>query len=147
MGEGRFQPGLLIEPATQPKNEDEAKKLIDNIWPLVVAANKETVAHGQIGRDFVMIASPQKPFLRAGKGTIQRAGTIKLYKDEIDECYKNVEQVSNVDAPRLDLSSEETLIESIQDLFFTRLGAQQKLPADADFFSAGVSCLCDSRHV
>lgn len=141
VGEGRFQPGLLIEPVTQPKNEDEAKKLIDNIWPLVVAANKETVAHGQIGRDFVMIASPQKPFLRAGKGTIQRAGTIKLYKDEIDECYEKVEQVSHTDAPRLDLSSEGTLIESIQDLFFTRLGAQQKLPPDADFFSAGIDSM------
>jgi len=137
-GAGRFQPCLLLEPFTLPKNEDEEKALIDRVWPLVVAANKETVAHGQIGREFIMMSSPEKPFLRAGKGTIQRAGTLKLYKDEIDQLYERVSQVSSDDAPRIDLSSEEALTESIQNLFYNRLGTQEKLEPEADFFSRGV---------
>ncbi|KAI0908321.1 hypothetical protein F4823DRAFT_563991 [Ustulina deusta] len=140
-GEGRFQPCLWLEPITQPKTESEAKELIDRVWPLIVIANKETVAHGQIGREFIRLSSPQKPFLRAGKGTIQRASTLKLYKDEIDELYEEASKVSDVDAPKLDLSSEQTLIESIQNLFHTRLGGQQVLEPDADFFSSGIDSM------
>ncbi|KAK5633742.1 hypothetical protein RRF57_009457 [Xylaria bambusicola] len=138
-GQGRFQPILLLEPLTQPKNEAEAQALIDRVWPLVVTANKETVAHGQIGREFIRLSSPEKPFLRAGKGTIQRAGTLKLYKDEIDEIYEMAGQVSDAAAPELNLSSEQTLIESIRDLFHSRLGSRQVLEPDADFFASGVS--------
>ncbi|KAI1747116.1 hypothetical protein F4782DRAFT_451716 [Xylaria castorea] len=140
-GAGRFQPSLILEPVTYPKSESEAQELIDRVWPLVIAANKETVAHGQVGRDFIIVASEEKPFPRAGKGTIQRAGTIKLYKDEIDELYEKVEQISDVDAPQLDLSSEAALTESIQDLFRTRLGIQNELESDADFFSSGVDSM------
>ncbi|KAJ2983899.1 hypothetical protein NUW58_g6174 [Xylaria curta] len=140
-GAGRFQPSLILEPLTHPKTESEAEKLIDRVWPLVVAANKETVAHGQIGRDFIMISSPEKPFPRAGKGTIQRPSTIRLYKDEIEALYEKVNHVSHGDTPRLDFSSEETLIESIQNLFRTRLGAQHKLEQDADFFSSGIDSM------
>ncbi|RYC58014.1 hypothetical protein CHU98_g8197, partial [Xylaria longipes] len=140
-GEGRFQPSLILEPVSYPKDESEAQELIDRVWPLVIVANKQTVAHGQIGRDFIMLASPEKPFHRAGKGTIQRPATIKLYKDEIDELYQKVQQVSDVDAPQLDLSSEEALTESIQKLFQARLGIQHELQPDADFFSSGVDSM------
>jgi hypothetical protein len=141
VGAGRFQPSLLLEPVTHPKTDSEAKELIDRIWPLVVTANKETVSHGQIGREFIMISSPGKPFLRAGKGTVQKASTLKLYKDEIDEFYEKAGHVSDVEAPQLDLTSEESLIESLQNLFQARLGVEDKLQPDADFFSSGVSSL------
>ncbi|KAI8626516.1 nonribosomal peptide synthetase [Xylariaceae sp. FL1651] len=140
-GSGRFQPSLILEPITHPKDESEAKDLIDRIWPYVVRANKETVAHGQIGREFIILSDPARPFLRAGKGTIQKPATLKLYKDEIDQLYKKVDQVSSEDAPHMDVSSEETLVESIQKLFQTRLGTQEKLKPDADFFSGGVDSM------
>ncbi|KAI0442900.1 hypothetical protein F4803DRAFT_517210 [Xylaria telfairii] len=140
-GEGRFQPILILEPVTRPKDEVEALELIDRVWSLVVTANKQTVAHGQIGRDFIMLSSPEKPFPRASKGTIQRSGTIKLYKDEIEELYKKVEQVSDGNVPQLDLSSEGALVESIQNLFKARLGIQHDLQPDADFFSSGVDSM------
>ncbi|KAI0508876.1 hypothetical protein F5B22DRAFT_378949 [Xylaria bambusicola] len=140
-GTGRFQPCLLLEPVSQPKNETEAQELIDRVWPLVVTANKETVAHGQIGREFVRLCPPEKPFLRAGKGTIQRAGTLKLYKDEIDELYEKAGQVADGAAPELNLSSEQTLIESIQDLFHSRLDSGQVLEPDTDFFASGIDSM------
>ncbi|KAI0114360.1 hypothetical protein GGR51DRAFT_504049 [Nemania sp. FL0031] len=141
VGAGRFQPTLLLEPIKNPATEAEAKELIDRVWPLVVTANKETVAHGQIGRDFITLASTEKPFLRAGKGTVQRAATVKLYKDEIDEFYEKAGHVSDVEAPQMDLSSEESLIKSIQNLFQARLGVEHKLEPDADFFSSGIDSM------
>ncbi|KAI1419426.1 hypothetical protein F5Y12DRAFT_778076 [Xylaria sp. FL1777] len=140
-GTGHFQPCLLLEPVTQPKTESDAKELLDRVWPLIVTANKETVAHGQIGREFMRLSSPQKPFLRAGKGTIQKTATLKLYKDEIDELYEKAGQVSDVDAPELDLSSEQTLIKSIQNLFHARLGGGQILEPNTDFFSSGIDSM------
>ncbi|KAI0467693.1 hypothetical protein F4859DRAFT_517855 [Xylaria cf. heliscus] len=140
-GEGRFQPSLILEPATYPKGESEAQELIDRVWPLVVTANKQTVAHGQIGRDFIILASPEKPFPRAGKGTIQRPGAIKLYKNEIDELYEKAQQVFDVEAPHLDLSSEEAFTESIRTLFQARLGIQHELQPEDDFFSSGVDSM------
>lgn len=136
VGSNKFQPALFIEPLSHPKDEEEKKKLIDSLWPLVVKANKETVAHGQIGRQFITLANPDKPFPRAGKGTIQRAGAIKLYKDEIEELYERVNHVSQTEAPRLDVTSEDTLVNSIEKLFETHLESPHLEP-DTDFFSAG----------
>ncbi|KAI0195467.1 hypothetical protein F4808DRAFT_327585 [Astrocystis sublimbata] len=140
-GEGRFQPSLILEPLTFPASAHEGEELIDRIWPLVIAANKQTVAHGQIGRAYIVLADPTKPFARAGKGTVQRANTIKLYRPEIDALYERVENVTGVDSPQLDISSEEGLTKSIQGLFKARMGAESEIAEDADFFSAGVDSM------
>ncbi|KAI1762681.1 acetyl-CoA synthetase-like protein [Hypoxylon sp. FL1150] len=141
VGSNRFQPGLIIEPVTHPKNDEEAEKLIDGIWPYVVNTNKETVAHGQIGREFIMLSSPDKPFPRAGKGTVQRAGTIKLYHDEIDTLYERAGTVFEVEAPSIDASSEDALVESIREIFQTKLGVKGDLEEGTDFFSVGIDSL------
>lgn len=113
--------------------------MLDDIWPLVVQANKETVAHGQIGRDFLVLSDPEKPFPRAGKGTIQRAAAVKLYHDNIEQLYEKAGQVKSSEAPRLDISSEDSLVQSIEKLFETHFGSPQLEP-DTDFFSAGELC-------
>lgn len=132
----RFQPALLVEPASYPQSEEEKRQLLDSVWKVVVQANKETVAHGQIGRAFLGLTDPAKPFPRAGKGTIQRAGAIKLYSAEIDQIYENAGKVSSGEAPKLDISSEDALVGSIQKLFETHLDSPHLEP-DTDFFSAG----------
>ncbi|KAI0127236.1 nonribosomal peptide synthetase [Xylariales sp. AK1849] len=140
VGSNRAQPGLLIEPVSYPLNNEEEKKLCDSLWPLVLQANKESVAHGQIGRDFIAVSSPDKAFLRAGKGTIQRAATLKLYEAEIDELYQKAGRVSSSDVPRLDVSSEDVLAMSIRKLFQTNLGSSELEP-DTDFFAAGIDSM------
>ncbi|OTB03901.1 hypothetical protein M426DRAFT_73780 [Hypoxylon sp. CI-4A] len=141
VGSNRFQAGLLIEPTTTPENKEEAQKLLDRIWPYVQDANRETVAHGQIGREFVMLSDPKKPFPRAGKGTIQRAGALKLYKEEIDKLYEGAEALFDNSPPAMDVSSEESLIESIKDVFSSRLGFKGELGPDTDFFTVGIDSL------
>ena len=140
VGTDRFQPALILEPVKFPQNDVERDNLINRVWPLVVRANKETVAHGQIGHQFVALSNPAKPFLRAGKGTIQRAGTVKLYKDDIDKIYANAEKVSSTEAPKFDLRSRDGLMEAIMHLFQKRLRTPH-LDPDTDFFSAGVDSM------
>ncbi|KAK4153775.1 hypothetical protein C8A00DRAFT_33460 [Chaetomidium leptoderma] len=140
VGSNRFQPALILEPFEHPEGEEKAKDFIDSVWPVVVKANHETVAHGQIGRRFIALSSPDKPFLRAGKGTIQRAGTIRMYKDEIDQLYEHAGEVTSSEAPKLDVSSREALTESIETLFEKWLRAP-KLEPDTDFFTAGIDSM------
>ncbi|KAK3946678.1 hypothetical protein QBC32DRAFT_329108 [Pseudoneurospora amorphoporcata] len=123
VGTNRFQPALIIEP------------------PTVVRVNKETVAHGQIGRQYMALSTPGKPFLRAGKGTVLRFGTINMYKAEIDKMYEDAEKgVATDKVPKLGLSSSDALIVSIEKLFEISLNTP-KLEADTDFFSVGVDSM------
>ncbi|KAK8075592.1 thioester reductase domain-containing protein [Apiospora hydei] len=141
VGAMRFQPAMIIEPVTQPENDKERQELIESVYMTKVQkANEQSVAHGRIDRDHIMIARPDKPFPRAGKGTIQRAAAVKLYKDDIDELYDKADQASEASAPTLDVASEDALAASIVEMFQSHIGAS-KLEPDADFFSAGIDSM------
>ncbi|KAI1364341.1 hypothetical protein F5Y08DRAFT_217449 [Xylaria arbuscula] len=140
IGSNKFQAGLIVEPVKHPEDDDEKQRFIDSVWVLVEKANSETVAHGQISQELITIASPDKPFLRSGKGTIQRAGTIQLYSEEIEKLYAEIENGSRLPTVKFDLSSEDTATASILQLF-NSLGRQADLEPDTDFFAAGIDSL------
>ncbi|XDG07124.1 hypothetical protein ABKA04_006739 [Annulohypoxylon sp. FPYF3050] len=140
VGQDQFQPAIILEPATYPRNDEEVEKLIDSVWPFIEEANKDSVAHGHISREFIMLTKPEKPFPRAGKGTIQRGIAVKLYKDEIEELYAKAENTQQANAPTLEVSSESELLKSLQELFTTRLDAPPVGP-DIDFFTVGIDSL------
>ncbi|RYP91175.1 hypothetical protein DL770_002704 [Monosporascus sp. CRB-9-2] len=140
VGSNRFQPALILEPVRHPADDGEARELLDSVWPVVVQANKETVTHGQISRELVVLSNPDKAFPRAGKGTIQRAAAVRLYKDEINTLYEKQGRFSEAEAPRINVESEDALINSIRDVFRIRPGAEGLEP-DNDFFSGGVDSL------
>ncbi|KAK1701537.1 thioester reductase domain-containing protein [Colletotrichum godetiae] len=139
-GAMRFQPLLVLEPTEPLTSEDDIQQFIDDVWPLVVKANKETVAHGQIGRAFIGVTNPEKPFPRAGKGTIQRPMALKLYKEELDEWYNKAEDGADSLSVNIDVSSQQGMIDSIEKLFQQTLGSRA-LSADSDFFSAGIDSM------
>ncbi|RGP80578.1 hypothetical protein FLONG3_1317 [Fusarium longipes] len=143
VGQGKFQAALLIEPVPDalPKDEAEAEAFIDKIWPVVQKANSETVAHGRITRNLVAVADPGLPFARAGKETVQRAATVKLYKDFIESLYERAEIDQDDDASvTLNFENEAGLAQSIASLFQTKFGVSDLAP-DTDFFSAGIDSL------
>lgn len=86
VGQGRFQPILLLEPKPELSN---AKNLAEKIWPLVEEANLLVPGQGRITRSKLLIASDDKPFSRAAKGTIIRRLTEEAYKPEIDALYNS----------------------------------------------------------
>lgn len=139
-GQDRFQPALILEPATPVRNDEQKRSLIDAVWPFIEEINKSTVAHGRIVRRLVTVSDPEKPFPRTPKGSIQRGLGIKAYAAEIDEVYKDAESDDAEEAAPLDFTDERALTQSIIDLFGSRIGVRDVKPA-TDFFSLGVDSL------
>ncbi|OLN95479.1 Iterative polyketide synthase CazM 7 [Colletotrichum chlorophyti] len=146
VGSQRFQAGLILEPTVFPKDEKETQLLIDDVWHLVEQANDQTVAHGRIDKNFIIVSSPQKPFPRTDKGTIKRAAALKLHDTEVGLLYETASHAMISLQTKLDVSSVEGLTLSIQRMFETELGSRQ-IDKDTDFFAAGVDSLQINRAV
>ncbi|KAI1352855.1 hypothetical protein F5Y01DRAFT_324112 [Xylaria sp. FL0043] len=142
VGSGRFQTALLIEPATPLASREQAKDLIESVWPTIVRANEETAAHSRLAKDFITITSPQKPLPRGGKGTIQRANAVKLYEEEINRLYAAAGKYeAGAVTYHMDMTSEQSFTESVQEAFETNLAPGVKLELDTDFYTAGIDSL------
>lgn len=139
VGSQRFQAGVIVEPKVYPESKEDQKALLDRVWLLVQCANEETVQHGRISRDMLVLSNPSKPFLRAGKGTIQRAMTVKLYEEDIEKMYENSGATGD-EVPKLNVESEEALAKSIVETLQKQLAAKD-LDVDIDFFAAGIDSL------
>ena len=96
IGAQRFQAALLIEPAKIEKELSPAERaaFIEHIWPTIEIANKDAPTHARIAKSHVLLTRPQTPMLRAGKGTIQRSGTLRLYNDDIESLYADADTMS-----------------------------------------------------
>lgn len=94
-GAQRFQASLLIELVANEKgvSSKDRVEIVEKIWPIIEEANQECPAHARIAKSHTLLTDPQKPMLRAGKGTIQRAGTLELYEHELDSLYANADVV------------------------------------------------------
>jgi thioester reductase-like protein len=86
------------------------------------------------------VSSLDKPFPLTAKGTVKRQAAANLYEAEINELYKNYDKPSTLEAPRLDVSSQEALTQSILDVFDMRIGSTC-LDEEADFYAAGIDSL------
>jgi aryl carrier-like protein len=93
VGEYRFNPSLLIEmeDGNTPSTPEERREALNEIWPLVQEANKTAPAFAKVPKSLVLFTTPGKPFLRAGKGTVQRQNTVKAYSNELSEIYSSQE--------------------------------------------------------
>ena len=87
-GTGRQQAAALIEPSSAAADTPYAlARLRDAVWPVIEAANAAAPAHARVRRSHVLFAQPARPFLRASKGTVQRAPTLRAYATELDALY------------------------------------------------------------
>ena len=87
VGTGQFQSALLIEPVEYPATDEERQKLVEQVWPVVQKENRRGVSTGRVLKDMILIGASEKPFPRAGKGTVQRRQTEALYAQEIAALY------------------------------------------------------------
>ncbi|KAH8433484.1 uncharacterized protein LDX57_011118 [Aspergillus melleus] len=137
-GNQRFEACLLIEPATTEALGDAAKaELIEAIWPAVEEANAQCPAHARVSRSKILVLDAAKPMLRAGKGTVQRAGTIQLYQDEINALY---EERQTQDPPKKKLSSLQDASQILRTLV-VEVTSWSEFENDADFFTLGMDSL------
>ena len=84
IGQGRFQAALLIEAKSGVPDKSSLKS---SIWPLVEEGNSKLPSQGRISKFKILIADSNKPFQRAGKGTVVRKLTEKDFATEIHELY------------------------------------------------------------
>ena len=83
-GQGRFQAALLVE----PKADADRSSLVEKIWPLVQKANAMSPGYARITKSKIILAQSGKAFVRAGKGTVVRKLTERLYGSEIEALYE-----------------------------------------------------------
>ncbi|KAJ5688182.1 hypothetical protein N7536_010801 [Penicillium majusculum] len=138
VGSKQFHAGLMIEPVQYPKDEKERQLFLDDIWPTIEKVNVETVAHGHILRDYVFLSDPERPFPRAGKGSIQRAMVERLYAEDIQTFFDSRNNL--VVAVNLDVASETTVLDSVHELVRSMLKLPE-LAMEDDFFTAGMDSL------
>ena len=84
IGQGRFQAALLIEAKSGVQDKAALKS---GIWPLVEKGNSKLPSQGRISLSKILIADSNKPFQRAGKGTVVRKLTEKDFATQIEELY------------------------------------------------------------
>ena len=98
VGAQRLQAALLIEPAKNGKDKDlspaERAAFIEGIWPIIEEANMDAPTHARIVKSHILMTHAQKPMLRAGKGTVQRSGTLRMYADDIESLYADADTMS-----------------------------------------------------
>lgn len=88
VGQGRPQPLLLVEPVSGAyENNIGQDKILDQIWSAIEQANAIAPKYAVIGRSMVLVTDPERPFVRAPKGTIVRKLTESLYSRDIESAY------------------------------------------------------------
>lgn len=118
-GEQQNQPGVLIElkdTTRYPRNDEDLKSIRNELWPIIEEANSIAPGFSRIYKDMVIFVSPDKPFPRAGKGTIMRKAALLAYAPEIESLYNST--TSTIGGPKSWTEDDlrEWLAEQIVDL-------------------------------
>ncbi|KAL3446441.1 putative NRPS-like enzyme [Aspergillus insuetus] len=141
IGSQRVEACLLVEAAsTEGLDEKEKSELVGAIWPTVEEANALCPAHARVTKSKILILDAERPMLRAGKGTVQRAGTVQLYQDEIDALYAETDAESGDDTLSRAFTSFEDAIAALHSLV-RGVTSWSKFEGDADFFALGMDSL------
>jgi thioester reductase-like protein len=142
VGQGRPRATLLVEPKSDV-TELKKRELPDEIWPLVEETNRLLPAQGRILRGNLLLATPERPFVRAGKGTVVRKLTEQLYKEDLDVLYADDIPSSTARMLKLEgilkspfeTSAVKKFIRDILQALFPELA---EIGDDEDLFSAGL---------
>ncbi|PQE12515.1 nrps-like enzyme protein [Rutstroemia sp. NJR-2017a BBW] len=139
VGMGRVRASLLLEPKPHVQG-DERKSLIETVWPRIEEANKLVPGHGRILQSNIIIAD--KPFLRAGKGTIVRKLTEQSFKEEIDALYSQTKLHVPAKLPTLRATFEhEAVLQFVRSIVVSCFPAAANASNSEDLFSHGLDSL------
>ena len=139
-GQNRFQPALLLE--MSPFIDRSEEELIHDLWPSIKAANALLPRYGHIVHSLILIAKADKPFVRAGKGTVVRRLTEALYADEIENLYTRASQHDFVSSSPLTIKdSTPAEIRKLINLILRTTVDTEHLRDTDDFFRFGLDSL------
>ena len=72
---------LVLEMKRPPSSEMEAAGMLESIWPSIQLAYQTYSAQGVLPEHTTISTNSQKSIVRAGKGTVQRGNTLRLYEN------------------------------------------------------------------
>ena len=140
-GASRFQSGVLLEAKPLISSDEVAAKLLDSIWPYIERANESCPAHGKIMKGMAIFTKPEKSMMRAGKGTVQRGNTIRLYEKEINAVYEvHAMTIQGVPPNEIDFHDLSTLRLSLRNFLSTEMSLG-KIKEEDNLFAAGLDSL------
>jgi thioester reductase-like protein/aryl carrier-like protein len=84
-GQGQPRTALMVE--LRP-DHGLGSEVVDSLWPAIARLNADTAGPGRVSKSMILIASADKPFIRAGKGTVVRKLTISAYEAELDALFQ-----------------------------------------------------------
>ncbi|KAK2603619.1 hypothetical protein QQS21_004200 [Conoideocrella luteorostrata] len=143
VGYGKVYAILLIE--AKPTVNEEALSA-DSIWPQVAEANKLIPSYGRISRSHIIITN--RPFERAGKGTIVRKLTEKKFETDIAELYMTTKSPSKQDNPILATNfTEETVSEFVHLAVISAFPTAAAIADTEDLYSHGFDSLSTTQLV
>ncbi|XP_006463297.1 hypothetical protein AGABI2DRAFT_120116 [Agaricus bisporus var. bisporus H97] len=139
-GHGRFQNGVLVQPAEPFDPADETKFIAfkNLIWPTVEKVNDFAPAHSRIFKEMIITTNSNKPLEFTPKGTPRRQVCLKIYEKEIEAIYEAVKDSSQTDIPVPEVWTVENAMEFV-DRTIKRV-MKYPIAADQDIFLQG----CDS---
>lgn len=142
-GMARSQAALIVEP--RPNHGLSNEEVVRRIWPTVQKGNLEGPAHGRIFPSKIIVASPDKPFIRAGKGTVIRRHNIMQFEEEIEKVYDGSGEprrdVSKLKLP-LDVNDCKAFLKGYSVDFLVTGDA---ITDQTDLFNAGLDSLQTSE--
>jgi thioester reductase-like protein len=153
VGMGRLQAGLLVEVKLESQgHEADKKSLIENIWPVVEMANRLVPGQGRIIQSKILLSGVTKPFARAGKGTIVRKLTARLYESEIESLYAAQYDVPVRALPTLQPTMKpvfemSAVLQFVRDILVDAFPEMNQLSDDENLFSYGLDSLRMSQLV
>jgi hypothetical protein len=80
---------IEIEDENVPETDAERLEVVKKIWPTVEEANRIAPGFAKIPKSLILFTTPGKPFMRAGKGTVQRQLTVKSYSKELNQLFSS----------------------------------------------------------
>ncbi|KAK3942541.1 putative nrps-like enzyme protein [Diplogelasinospora grovesii] len=151
IGAQRFQAALLLDPVptAAPKTTAEQAALIERVWPSIEEANRVAPAHARVEKSLILVATPDRPFIRAGKGTIQRNASLAQYATDIDALYANADAIQALDDDDdddsfntlVDAADEASIAVFIRNHVRDITGWRNTDDGDAGFFDRGMDSL------
>ena len=141
-GQQRFEASLLVELVDDTVlSSDEQAKAVERIWPSVQKANSQCPAHAKVSKSKILFVDPSMPMPRAGKGTVQRQATWKLYSKQLDDLYNETDSnTSGIQPGRTDLANKDSLTQVVHELV-AGVTEWKQFDDEDEFFSLGMDSL------
>ncbi len=146
-GQSKDQLCVIIETSNESMDKG---RFIDKVWPTIEKANKNSPGHARIYRYMVGTTSPDKPFPRTSKATIQRSAAIKLYAQDIEALYEDRKTGSRppdkgMPTLKLPKPAKESISDFVrQSVVYQSLEGEDISDTD-DFYSLGFDSLQTSQ--